>query len=116
MAVHFHCSSPQALLRDFDARIAQLDPSGRITTWERHQDGRHYTHRAADWTRKAWFRAEVQDGLLSFFIVKSRDLDLSTRVYAYYHGHLVETFLAHFDMSFTRASVSALGEQGDSVR
>jgi hypothetical protein len=115
MAVHFKSAEPQALLRDFDMRIAQSDSAGRITTWEKTSDGRYYTHRAAEWARKAWFKAVVQEERLSFFIVKSRDLDISSRTYAYYHGHLIETFLAHFDMRFTDATASALPEDGDTV-
>lgn len=113
MAVHFKCADPHALMRDFDARIAQTEPVGRITTWEKI-DGRHYTHRSAEWVRKAFFKCEVQAGQLTFFIVKPRDSILTTRAYAYYHGHLIETFLAHFDAQFT-AAVSALPEQGDVV-
>jgi len=116
MAVHFECEGPQALLRDFDARIMQRDPSGSITTWEMHVDGKHYTHRAAEWARKAWFKAHVQEGRLTFYIVKSQDLTLSSRAYAYYHGHLIETFLAHFDKQFSRAEASALPERGDVVQ
>jgi hypothetical protein len=115
MAVHFTSEEPQALLHDFDARITQSDSTGRITTWEKTSNGRHYTHRAAEWTRKAWFKADVKEGCLTFFIVKSRDLDMSTRTYAYYHGHLIETFLAHFDSRFAAATASALPEAGDIV-
>ena len=116
MAVHFECIDPQTLLRDFDVHIVQRDPVGRITTWEKSQDGQYYTHRAAEWARKAWFKAGVHGSYLSFYIVKSRDIEITARAYAYYHGHLIETFLAHFDTQFSRATASALAEQGDLVR
>ena len=116
MAVHFECVKPQALLRDFDLHIMQRESNGRITTWEKTPHEKHYTHRAAEWARKAWFKAEVQEGLLSFFIVKSRDLDVTARAYAYYHGHLIETFLAHFDSQFSRATASAHAERGDMIQ
>lgn len=116
MAVHFECTDPQTLLRNFDAHILQRESVGRITTWEKSQDGQYYTHRAAEWARKAWFKAGVQGNCLSFYIVKSRDVELTGRAYAYYHGHLIETFLAHFDTQFTRATASALAEPGDFVK
>lgn len=116
MAVHFQCIAPGELLRAFDACIAQQEPAaGRITTWEKHADGKHYTHRAAEWSGQAWFKAHVQDGQLSFLIVKPRSADVTARAYAYYHGHLIETFLAHFDLRFSRAVASALPDNGDIV-
>ena len=116
MAVHFECEAPQALLRAFDECVMQSEPTGKSTTWEKHQDGKHYTHRAAEWARRAWFKAEIQDGRLSFYLVKSQDQPVTSRAYAYYHGHLIETFLAHFDKQFLRAAASALPERGDLVQ
>jgi hypothetical protein len=34
-------------------------------------------------------------------------------VYAYYHGHLIETFLNHFDKDFTKGEATALPTSGD---
>jgi hypothetical protein len=115
MSVHFICDAPQALLAAFNARIAQTEPRGKITTWELHSDGQHYTHRAADWNRKAWMRPSVQAGRLTFNIIRTTDSTVSSTAYAYYHGHLIETFLSHFDEMFFSASASALPEAGDRV-
>jgi hypothetical protein len=115
MAVHFYCDAPQALLAAFNARIAQTEPKDKITTWELHGDGQHYTHRSAEWNRKAWMRPTIQTGRLSFNIVRSQNGSVSSVAYAYYHGHLIETFLAHFDSMFSNASASSLPEAGDRV-
>jgi hypothetical protein len=36
-------------------------------------------------------------------------------VYGYYHGHLIETFLNHFDSDFSDGSATALPAAGDLV-
>lgn len=115
MAVHFYCDAPQALLAAFNARITQTEQKNKITTWELHSDGQYYTHRAADWNRKAWMRPVVQTDRLTFNVVRSKDATVSSVAYAYYHGHLIETFLAHFDRMFSSASASAMPEAGDRV-
>jgi hypothetical protein len=115
MAVDFICSDPQALLKAFNARIAQTEPKGKITTWEVN-DGGYYTHRAPDWSRKAWFKPLVTINKLTFNIIRSQNDTVSSVAYAYYHGHLIETFLAHFDESFSKANASAMPDVGDRVR
>lgn len=115
MAVHFDCESPNALLDAFNSRIAQTEPKGRINTWELHSDGPYYTHLAAEWNRKAWMHPKIQPGRLTFSIVRSRDSTVSSLAYAYYHGHLIETFLAHFDGMFSSAIASAMPEGDDRV-
>lgn len=116
MAVHFECAQPSMLLQEFDAQIKRREQLGKITTWECTEDGKFYTHRAAEWNRKAWFRAEVQPGRLTFFVVKSSSVDVTTTAYAYYHGHLIETFLSHFDQWFSKATASSLPEERDVVQ
>jgi hypothetical protein len=115
MSVHFYCDAPQALLAAFNTRIAQIEQKDKITTWELHSDGQHYTHLAAAWNRKAWMRPAVQTGRLTFNIVRSKDSSVSSVAYAYYHGHLIETFLTHFDGLFSNASASAMPEADDRV-
>lgn len=115
MAIHFYCDAPQALLAAFNARIMQTEQKDKITTWEPYSDGKYFTHRAADWNRKAWMRPVVQAGCLTFNVVRSVDATVSSVAYAYYHGHLIETFLTHFDGMFSAASVSAMPEAGDRV-
>lgn len=108
MALHFMTSNPQKLLNDFDSRIKQITQEGKITTWEKSEDGYFYTHRAREWAKKAWFTPRLSADRLSFHIVKPRDDVVSILTYAYYHSHLTETFLNNFDQDFTIASSTAL--------
>ncbi|ALS60160.1 hypothetical protein [Pandoraea norimbergensis] len=115
MSVKFSCDDPSALLSAFKLHISQSEPKGKITTWQMHSDGKHFTHRAADWSRKAWFRPIVSAGHLTFSLIRPKGNEISTTVYAYYHGHLIETFLAHFDLMFDEAVASALAADEDLV-
>jgi hypothetical protein len=115
MAIHFTTSNARSLLQAFDARIAQTEAKGKITTWEKSDDGEYYTHKAAEWSKKAWLRAKIESDQLTFNIIRPRNQNVSAVVYAYYHGHLIETFLNHFDNSFTKGTASALPEADDNV-
>ncbi len=115
MAVTFATTNPAALLKAFDARIAQTDPKGKITTWEKLSDGVHYTHRSSEWHRKAFFKASTTPAALIFNIVRPKDEKVQVTVYGYYHGHLIETFLNHFDQAFSQGCASALPSTGDDV-
>jgi hypothetical protein len=44
MAIHFTTASAGSLLKEFDARISQTEAKGKITTWVKSDDGKHYTH------------------------------------------------------------------------
>lgn len=115
MAIHFSTTAAQTLLKAFDAHIAQTDPKGKITTWEKSTDGKYYTHKASEWNKLAWLRPKIENHQLTFNIIKPNNKNVSMVAYAYYHGHLIETFLNHFDTSFTYAVASALPEAGDLV-
>lgn len=114
MAIHFTTSKAQPLLASFDSRISQTQSQGKITTWEKTADG-YYTHKAHEWARKAWLRPKVETNRLTFNIIRPQNQKVSPLVYAYYHGHLIETFLNHFDGDFNNAIASALAEAGDDV-
>jgi len=113
MASYFFTSSPKALLDEFNKRIAQTQQEGRITTWERSADGVYYTHKAAEWTKKAWFKPSIASDRLTFNIIRPQKQNVTLTVYGYYHGHLIETFLNHFDKTFTAAQATALPAAGD---
>lgn len=115
MAVFFFTDAPKALLKEFEARIDQTEAKGRITTWERSDDGVYYTHKAIEWNKKAWFKPVVADDRLTFNIIRPGNANITTLVYGYYHGHLIETFLNHFDEDFSRGSATALPSTGDIV-
>lgn len=112
MAVTFKTTKPKSPLKNFITRIEQKEAEGKITTWDMDNDG-DFTHKASDWRAKAWFKSVVGTDTLTFNIIKRKDADMSRIVYAYYHGHLVETFLNHFDDQFSEASASALCTSGD---
>lgn len=113
MAVYFHTDAPKALLAKFNAAIKQNEPKGKIDTWKISEDGKYYTHAAERWTSKAWFKSSTSDKLLTFNIIKPKGQNVTSPVYAYYHGHLIETFLNHFDTDFTSAAATALPAAGD---
>jgi hypothetical protein len=115
MAVHFQTTDPQGLLDQFDARILQKAPAGRITTWSIVDSGgnRYYTHDATQWKKKAFFKARIGNGVLTFNIIKSSSSNVSSIIYAFYHGHLIETFLNHFEHEFSTGAATALAVAGD---
>jgi hypothetical protein len=115
MAVHFKTTSAKSLLNSFDARIKQAEQIGKITTWEKDEDG-DYTHKSAEWKNKAWFRPKIENDQLTFHIIRQQDVDMTIIVYGYYHGHIVETFLNHFDDAFEYAIASARAEAGDNIQ
>jgi hypothetical protein len=113
MAISFLTDHPQALLKSFDAKISQKEQKGKITTWEKSNDGKYYTHKAEEWNKKAWFKPVIKDGELTFNIIKPGDQKVTVIVYGYYHGHLTETFLNHFDGDFTWTSSTAKATADD---
>jgi len=115
MAIHFTTKDAESLLQAFDAKISQEEPKGKITTWEKSDDGKYYTHKAAEWNKSAWLRPKIEETQLTFNIIKPKNKNISAVAYAYYHGHLIETFLNHFDKSFQSGVASALPETDDVV-
>jgi hypothetical protein len=117
MSITFVSSNPRGLLNAFQDRIAQTSAEGKITTWEAvlHNGVTYYTHKAKDWHQKAYLRPLFKEGALVFNIIHPDKKTISTTVYGYYHGHLTETFLNHFDTLFSNASSSALAATGDII-
>jgi hypothetical protein len=113
MAVNISTDTPKGLLAKFNAAIGQHEPKGKIDTWMLSDDGKYYTHTAERWTKKAWFMPSTSVGLLTFNIIKPKDRNVTSSVYAYYHGHLIETFLNHFDTDFSSAAATGLPAAGD---
>jgi hypothetical protein len=113
MAIYFVTDKAQALLNKFVAKIDQHEAKGKITTWEKSDDGKYYTHTSAEWRKKAWIKPSVENARLVFNIIKPKDTNVSPVVYGYYHGHLIETFLNHFDADFTEGKATARATSGD---
>lgn len=98
----FLTARPKALLSAFQKAIED----GDITTWDEDSEG-DFTHLASQWTKRAWMRPEVVVGTSLRFAIVFRKNETDRRlVYAYYHGHLLETFLNHFADQFTKAEAS----------
>lgn len=98
MAIYFSTSKPKALHAAFDQAIDE----GHITTWERDKDG-DYTPKAANWARKLWLRPseEPGNGRLAFYTIPLQGKKIQRVDFAYYHGHLIETFINHFQDDFS---------------
>ena len=116
MAVLFTTDKSAALLREFNQRIQQAEQKGKITTWEISADGKYYTHKSQEWKAKAWFGASTDANGLRFNIYPSQGSTVSVTAYGYYHGHLIETFLNHFDSMFAHGSATASPTTQDKVK
>jgi hypothetical protein len=95
--ITYPTTRPQALLNEFKKAIAD----GDITTWEEDKDG-DFTHKATQWRKRAWLRPTVNAGssLVFTILIGTSEQDKRT-VYAYYHGHHIESFINHFSAQFT---------------
>ena len=116
MSVHFTTNKASALLQAFNQAIEKGHSTQGVTTW-RHlvQNGKnYYTHTAQNWKEKAWFMAVIENSQLTFVICPSKDVTLTRLNYAYYSGHLVETFTRHFPSIFNLAQITPNPAQGDS--
>jgi hypothetical protein len=113
MAIYFDTDKPQTLLNKFVARIDQEEVKGKITTWMQHKDGAHFTHTSKDWRDKAFLKPKVEKERLVFNIIKPESVDVTWIVYAYYHGHLIETFVSHFHDDFIEGIATAMPTTGD---
>jgi len=110
MAIYFLTNSSRALLAAFDQAI----DGGHITTWERDADG-DYTHKAANWRQKLWLIAIAENQQLAFYTIPPKDRRIQLADYAYYHGHLLETFINHFPDQFSSASATPRAVPSDSI-
>jgi hypothetical protein len=111
MSIRFRTADPSKLLGLFNQAIANAHVSGAgssITTWAHvvHSQKSFYTHRSANWADKAWLRAEIENGHLAFYVLAYNGVTLSRDVYAYYAGHLIETFIRHFYRLFSVGSAT----------
>jgi len=107
MAARFFTKSPSILLKAFDEKIAQKEREGSITTWVKNHQG-YYTHVSPQWGKKAYFKAnpDFKDRLV-FNVVPPAGEKVESDVYAYYHGHLISTFISHFADKFTVGAAGA---------
>jgi hypothetical protein len=114
MSAYFESAQPRQLLTAFDAAIALGNNKGGIVTWKKLQSG-HYTHTSAQWSGLAFFQPVISANRLTFNIIKPQGQTVSTLAFGYYHGHIIETMLSHFDQQFTAGSATALPTVNDQV-
>ncbi|KTT33848.1 hypothetical protein SB18R_03355 [Pseudomonas oryzihabitans] len=114
MSLTFTTSAPQALLKKFDGAISQEEAKGKINTWKKMPDG-SYTHTSDQWGDSAYFIPSFTREGLRFNISPPKGRGLSSYTYAFYHGHLTECFLYHFERDFLTAISTALASAGDRV-
>lgn len=109
MAIILMTEEPRWLL---NAIYEELEDD-EIRTWEFDTDG-DLTHSPKQWRYLAWMRPKVRTGKLVFNIIAGEDT-LSKRVYAVYHGRLIEMLLAHFDSDIYRLYATSFPASGDVV-
>ncbi len=109
MSVHLVTSNASGLLSAFKKAIIEK----RIDTWSMSEDQKYFTHSPSQWNSLAWFSPSVQSDRLVFNIIKPNNKNVTDVVYAVYHGRLIESFLTHFDQSFTDGIATALPQSND---
>ncbi len=102
MAVVVYTANPSLLL----GKIKTAIDTETVETWIVDADG-DFTHEPNQWRNKAWFRPYVASGVLQFGLVGPEGVQVSTVVYAVYHGRFIEMLLTHFDGDFSNATATA---------
>lgn len=114
MAINVYTSKGPVLF----AAIYKAIDDKHVVTWDYTVvDGVKYlTHTPNQWNKQAWLKGSAQAGGLVFNIVPPKGQNLSTEVYAVYHGRFIEMLLAHFDKEFSSADATALPTAGDQIQ
>jgi hypothetical protein len=111
MAIYFETEFPKKLLAAYKKAV----DDGRVNTWSYDSDG-DFTHTAEQWNKKAWLRPKINEGnALIFYLLTPEETELSTTVYAIYHGRFIESMLTHCDELFSASRASSMPEDGDIV-
>jgi hypothetical protein len=110
MAIYFTTNDPQKLLAAFMKKIDEK----AIVTWSYDSDG-DFTHTTPQWEKSAWLRPRVRDGKLALYIVCPKGKNITTTIYAIYHGRFIEAMLAHCDALFVQGQATAGIEGEDKV-
>lgn len=110
MALYFDTSNPQNLLDEFKKAIRE----GKIATWSYDNDN-DFTHTPEQWKNKAWLRPKIESGRLAFYILKPKSTNITSLVYAVYHGRFIESMLLHCDGFFSNGTATAYPAGSDNV-
>lgn len=119
MALFLTTPNAAGLMRSFNQAIANnvhQAPGPRVATWRHvvHEGSNYYTHTSANWKDKAFFRGEVEANRAAFYIGPAKGVTLKRDVYAYYAGHLAETFMRDFPTLFASAQATSNAVGDDS--
>lgn len=110
MAIFVTTQTPKRLLSAIKQAIAE----DQIATWSLYND--HFTHSVEQWSRRAWFKARIEERRIVFNIVPPKGKIVSRNVYGIYHGRFIEMLLNHFDGQFESASATALPTASDRIK
>ena len=98
MAVDFITDDPDGLLQAFEDAIDLDDgDAGAINSWIPVKGGA-YAHKGQH-SKKAKMTPKAGNGYLRFSYTPLLNMehDEAEQVRGYYHGHILQTFVAHFD-------------------
>lgn len=111
MAIYFETKTPKKLLAAYKKAV----DDGHVALWSYDADG-DFTYTAAHWNKKAWLRPKIDEGrALIFYILGPEESELSTTVYAVYHGRFIESMLRHCDALFHASRATSMPEDGGDV-
>ena len=111
MALRFETSTPKKLLASFKEAIED----GRISTWSCDSQG-DFTHIPPQWKGLAWLRPKIiEKKMLILSIIRPKGKNISSEIYAVYHGRFMESMLAHCDSIFSTGVATALPAEDDNV-
>jgi len=102
MAITVETSKPAQLL----AAIKKAIDDGQIDTWGYDKDG-DFTHTPEQWSKKAWLRPVIQNGVLQLGLFGQKDVVMKKIIYGVYHGRFIEMLVTHFGDSLLSATASA---------
>ena len=108
MAIIIKTVDPGGLLKAIKTAIDEK----KIVTWSYDKDG-DFTHTPDQFVNKAWLTSKIYVGELRLGILKQKSIELSTSIYAIYHGRFIETVLSHFDQKFTTALATSVKTEPD---
>jgi hypothetical protein len=91
MAITVPTTVPLDLLLEIKKDITTL----QTDEWMCDGDG-DFTLSDPEWNNKAWFRPYVKEGKLVFGIIPASEPKMSTSLFAYYHGRLLETLMGRY--------------------
>jgi hypothetical protein len=101
MAIYIDADSPFQTL----SKLKNLIDKDLIKTWEYDKDG-HFTQTEPQWKNEAWFEPYETKTALIFRIIGMKDIPMTRKIYAEYHGRFIEMLIKHLTSDFENATAS----------